>query len=100
MSRNLRKVVILLEALENAGKSIDYYALDLSREELERTLAHVPEWKFVKCHGLHGTYNDGREWLKKPEISARHKYLLNLGSSIGASKQLSLQTPPPPAPRG
>ncbi|KAI1852537.1 hypothetical protein JX265_012996 [Neoarthrinium moseri] len=81
-SGNLRKVQILLEALEEAHKEIDYYALDLSKEELERTLAQVPSFRWVKCHGLLGTYDDGREWLKQPSISARPKCVMSLGSSI------------------
>lgn len=83
-SGNLRKVQILLQALEDAGKEIDYYALDLDKKELERTLAQVPPFRLVKCHGLHGTYDDGREWLKQPSISARPKCVMSLGSSIGA----------------
>ncbi|EAA27088.3 hypothetical protein GE21DRAFT_6185 [Neurospora crassa] len=82
-SGNLRKVNLLLEALDNAGKAIDYYALDLSREELERTLAQVPSYKHVKCHGLLGTYDDGRDWLKAPENINKQKCILHLGSSIG-----------------
>ncbi|KAK1777450.1 C-type lectin protein [Copromyces sp. CBS 386.78] len=82
-SGNLRKVNLLLQALDNAGKEIDYYALDLSREELERTLAQVPSYKHVKCHGLLGTYDDGRDWLKATENTSRQKCILHLGSSIG-----------------
>jgi uncharacterized SAM-dependent methyltransferase len=86
-SGNLRKVQILLQALEDAGKDIDYYALDLDKQELERTLAQVPAFKSVRCHGLHGTYDDGREWLKQPSISARPKCVMSLGSSIGQFTQ-------------
>ncbi|KAF9881705.1 duf323 domain protein [Colletotrichum karsti] len=82
-SGNLRKIGILLQAFEDAGKSIDYYALDLSLEELERTLAQLPSFRHVKCHGLLGTYDDGREWLKKPSNLARTKCIVSLGSSIG-----------------
>ncbi|KAK2613834.1 hypothetical protein N8I77_000713 [Diaporthe amygdali] len=82
-SGNLRKVNLLLEAFERAGKSIDYYALDLSRQELERTLAQLPAYKHVKSHGLWGTYDDGREWLKRPANVRRQKCVLSLGSSIG-----------------
>lgn len=82
-SGNLRKVILLLQALEDAGKEIDYYALDLSRQELERTLAQVPPLRWVKCHGLLGTYDDGREWLKRSSVAARSKCVLSLGSSIG-----------------
>ncbi|KAI9152080.1 Ergothioneine biosynthesis protein 1 [Paramyrothecium foliicola] len=82
-SGNLRKVCLLLQALEDQGKQVDYYALDLSREELERTLAQVPHFKHVSCHGLLGTYDDGREWLKQPTLAARPKTVMHLGSSIG-----------------
>lgn len=74
---------LLLQALENAKKQVDYYALDLSRTELERTLAQLPTYKYIGCHGLLGTYDDGREWLKKPSNVARQKCILSLGSSIG-----------------
>ncbi|OHF02201.1 hypothetical protein CORC01_02481 [Colletotrichum orchidophilum] len=76
-------ICLLLQAFEDAGKNIDYYALDLSRKELERTLAQVPNFHHVKCHGLLGTYDDGREWLKQPSNLARTKCILSLGSSIG-----------------
>jgi len=80
---NLRKVNLLLLALENAGKHVDYYALDLSLKELERTLAQLPDYRLVRCHGLHGTYDDGKDWLKMPANLGRQKCILTLGSSIG-----------------
>lgn len=85
MYRNLRKVNILLKAVDRLGKPLDYYALDLSLVELERTLADIPEnaYEHVKCYGLHGTYDDGLEWLKTPQIKAVTKAVLWLGSSVG-----------------
>ena len=80
---NLRKVSILLHALEAAGKDVDYYALDLSLKELKRTLEQVPKFKHVRCYGLHGTYDDGLDWLKLPENRNRPKCVMSLGSSIG-----------------
>ncbi|RYP43732.1 hypothetical protein DL768_009739 [Monosporascus sp. mg162] len=82
-SGNLRKVVHILQALEDAGKTVDYYALDISKQELSRTLAQLPTFRHVRCHGLLGTYDDGREWLKKPSVASRPKCLMSLGSSIG-----------------
>ncbi|KAF2219107.1 C-type lectin protein [Elsinoe ampelina] len=84
-SGNLRKVRLLLEALERKRCSVSYYALDLSREELERTLAEIPPGTFqhVKCFGLWGTYDDGLAWLKQPKNLKRPKTILSLGSSIG-----------------
>ncbi|KAI9821822.1 MAG: hypothetical protein M1827_002404 [Pycnora praestabilis] len=84
-SGNLRKVDILLKALDRLGRNVEYYALDLSLAELQRTLAAVPEGKYeyVKCYGLHGTYDDGLHWLKRAENSMKPKCVLSLGSSIG-----------------
>ena len=81
----MRKIKILLDALERAEKDVDYYALDLSLSELHRTLGQIPggEYKHVKCHGLHGTYDDGFEWLKAPENVMRPKCIMSIGSSIG-----------------
>ncbi|CAK7219752.1 Ergothioneine biosynthesis protein 1 [Sporothrix curviconia] len=82
-SGNLRKVNLLLQALERAGKRVEYYALDLSLRELERTLSQLPRYEHVRCFGLHGTYDDGRAWLKTPAVLHRRKCVLTLGSSIG-----------------
>ena len=83
--RNLRKVNILLAAIEKQQKSVQYYALDLSRKELERTLSAIPSgsYKYIECIGLHGTYDDGLHWLQSADISAKPKLVLHLGSSIG-----------------
>ncbi|PNS18429.1 Ergothioneine biosynthesis protein 1 [Sphaceloma murrayae] len=84
-SGNLRKVRLLLDALERKATPVTYYALDLSREELERTLAEIPldTYQHVKCFGLWGTYDDGLAWLKQPKNLKRPKTILSLGSSIG-----------------
>ncbi|KAJ6262544.1 hypothetical protein Dda_3355 [Drechslerella dactyloides] len=85
-SGNLRKVNILLQALEAAQKIISYFALDLSRPELERTFSQLPNggFRYVQCFGLHGTYDDGMKWLKENEaVKDRPRFVLWLGSSIG-----------------
>ncbi|MCJ1390687.1 hypothetical protein MMC18_003548 [Xylographa bjoerkii] len=84
-SGNLRKVIILLDSLERSGKHVDYYALDLSISELSRTLSAIPQgtFKHVRCYGLHGTYDDGLEWLKLQENASRPNCVMWLGSSIG-----------------
>ncbi|KIH91752.1 N-methyltransferase [Sporothrix brasiliensis 5110] len=82
-SGNLRKINLLLQALETSGKRVEYYALDLSLQELQRTLSQLPRYEYVRCFGLLGTYDDGREWLKTPAILHRQKYIVTLGSSIG-----------------
>ncbi|CAO2654627.1 Nn.00g113600.m01.CDS01 [Neocucurbitaria sp. VM-36] len=88
-SGNLRKVNLLLQAIDRLGKDVDYYAVDLSLPELERTFAEIPieGYKHVKCFGLHGTYDNALEWLKSSEIEAKPKTILWLGSSLGNFKR-------------
>ena len=71
--------------MEQAGKEVDYYALDVSLPELERTFADLPRttFKYVRCHGLFGTYADGLKWLKQPENHDCPKCILSMGSSVG-----------------
>jgi hypothetical protein len=42
----LRKVNILLKAIDNLGKEVEYYAVDLSLPELQRTFAQIPTGTF------------------------------------------------------
>ncbi|KAF2467704.1 uncharacterized protein BDR25DRAFT_305450 [Lindgomyces ingoldianus] len=86
-SGNLRKVNILLQAIDRLGKHVEYYALDLSLKELKRTFAEIPTYKHVKCFGLYGTYDHGLEWLKSPQVSGKPKTILWLGSSLGNFKR-------------
>lgn len=57
--------------------------MDVMESELARTLAEVPQYKYVQCFGLYGTYEDALQWLKKPESAAKPKIVLSMGSSIG-----------------
>ncbi|RAL14149.1 uncharacterized protein BO97DRAFT_469400 [Aspergillus homomorphus CBS 101889] len=85
-SGNLRKVKILLDALDELGHEVDYFALDVSFTELQRTLSMVPPgiFRHVRCFGLLGTYDDGREWLQQSDIRSRPKTILSLGSTLGS----------------
>ncbi|OAA58739.1 DUF323 domain protein [Cordyceps fumosorosea ARSEF 2679] len=82
-SGNLRKISLVLDAFEKIGKPIDYYALDLSEQELQRTLLQIPDYKHVRSHGLWGTYDDGKDWLKQFAHDDRSIVIIHLGSSIG-----------------
>ncbi|KAL4912435.1 hypothetical protein BDW62DRAFT_216318 [Aspergillus aurantiobrunneus] len=83
-SGNLRKTKVLLDVLEALGRSIDYFALDLSRPELQRTLHPVAGvYHHVRCHGLLGTYDDVRKWLQISDVQSRPKTILYLGSTLG-----------------
>ena len=81
---NLRKIKILLQALDDSGKEIDYYALDISLPELDRTLSAIPSGTFshVRCRGLYGTYDDGLEWLRR-SCRSKPSVVLWMGSSLG-----------------
>ncbi|KAL4932946.1 DUF323 domain protein [Aspergillus undulatus] len=87
-SGNLRKIEVLLREFERIGKPVDYYALDLSLSELERTFSNVcvEDYKSVGFHGLHGTYDDAVTWLRNPENRERPTVVLSMGSSIGNFK--------------
>ncbi|KAI2615343.1 histidine-specific methyltransferase [Hypoxylon sp. NC1633] len=82
----LRKTVILLQALETLGMQIDYYALDLDLKELVRTFQELRprSFKYVGCHGLWGTYDDGKAWLSQEANALRPKCVLSLGSTTGS----------------
>ncbi|RDW72753.1 class I SAM-dependent methyltransferase [Aspergillus mulundensis] len=84
-SGNLRKTKILLDALETLARPVDYFALDVSHPELKRTLRPVSAgvYTHVRCFGLLGTYDDGRAWLQHPDLQARPKTILYLGSTLG-----------------
>lgn len=83
--RNLRKIEILFKAFEKAKKNIDYFALDVNLAELHRTFGQIliGHYQHVKFHGLHGTYDDGLNWLARPENTSKPTCVLTMGSSIG-----------------
>jgi EasF-like predicted methyltransferase len=75
----------LLKACERAGKAVEYFALDLSLSELERTFSEIPveDFRHVKFSALHGTYDDGLDWLSKTVSPTTPTCVLTMGSSIG-----------------
>ncbi|KAI6158261.1 histidine-specific methyltransferase [Pisolithus tinctorius] len=78
----LRKTALILDALEAQGKDVTYFALDLDKPELLRTLAEVKgRYTHVSLAGLWGTYDDGCTWLK--QVKDRPRIILWLGSSVG-----------------
>lgn len=64
---------------------MEYYALDLSLEELHRTFAEIPSksFKYVKCAGLWGTYDDALDWLSDSDNRRKPTWIMSMGSSIG-----------------
>ncbi|KAG1729326.1 histidine-specific methyltransferase [Suillus paluster] len=78
----LRKTALILDALEAQRKSITYLALDLDKSELSRTLGELRgRYTHVRCGGLWGTFDNGREWLAT--IPDCPRVLLSLGCSVG-----------------
>ena len=74
----------MLEALDAASKSVDYYVLDLSKSEVERTLEAISRrYHHVQCHGLLGTCKDGLSWLKRSENRQSPKAVVSIGPLIG-----------------
>ncbi|KAB8267142.1 hypothetical protein BDV30DRAFT_244586 [Aspergillus minisclerotigenes] len=78
---DVTKVVPLLNELEQNGKHVHYYTLDISRKALENVLAKLPaSYKVVKYTGLWGTFDNLRAWcgnIQEP------KWFLTLGSISG-----------------
>lgn len=76
---------ILLRAFEAAEKHVDYYALDLSLSELERTFAQIDTkaYRYVTFQALYGTYDDGLSWLAQSTTDGKATCAMSLGSSIG-----------------
>ncbi|KAG6332857.1 hypothetical protein ID866_6233 [Astraeus odoratus] len=78
----LRKTALILDALEAQKKAVTYFALDLDRPELVRTLGELDgRYAHVTLAGLWGTYDDGCVWLK--QVTNRPRVILWLGSSVG-----------------
>ncbi|BFZ56604.1 hypothetical protein PYCC9005_003651 [Savitreella phatthalungensis] len=79
----LRKTSLILKALENLAQPCDYYALDLDRRELDRSLRELTETlslKHVRVHGLHADYNDIHAFLAERNDPVT---ILWMGSSVG-----------------
>lgn len=71
----------LLDALETTEKKVDYFALDLSKDSLDRGMKLLtPAYRFVRCFGLWGSFEDAKPWLN--DIRGP-KWLLSLGSIFG-----------------
>lgn len=75
----------MLKAFEAARKEVDYYALDLSLPELERTFAELDTdaYQFVSFNALHGTYDDALQWLTASNDKGQATCVMTLGSSLG-----------------
>ncbi|KAK8064408.1 hypothetical protein PG994_007046 [Apiospora phragmitis] len=83
-SGSLRKTRLLLQAVEALGKRVDYYALDLGQLFCDDAGGGRHCFEHVRCHGLHGTYDDGQVWIARPENADRPRCILSLGSTLGS----------------
>ncbi len=80
---------MLLRAFEKQKKHVDYYAVDLDRNELERSFAQAAtsDFSYVTFQGLHGDYEDAKRWLTSNKVTNQKNpsshYIISLGSSVG-----------------
>jgi EasF-like predicted methyltransferase len=89
---NLSKTIHFLSALDKQLTSpLVYYALDVDRSQIERSLAaarrQTSQFRWIKLCGLLGTYEDGARWLARPEMAPFRTTLVWLGSSIANYEQ-------------
>ena len=47
----------------------------------------------MKCHGLWGTYDDGKKWLEEGD-GTRPRCVMHMGSSIGESGMMNVTRQP------
>ncbi|KAF9540046.1 hypothetical protein EC957_004677 [Mortierella hygrophila] len=86
---SLEKTQVLLQAVTQAPQivyGVDYYALDINRNALSKSLASLPALKRVKCRGLFGTYNNALHHVAKlrqrSDVERSPCVLMWLGSGI------------------
>ncbi|TIB98791.1 hypothetical protein E3Q17_02884 [Wallemia mellicola] len=110
---SLRKTSHLLSAMGNLNKTknesgdVNYFALDLDRDELERTLDEMREQKLdngVNLAGLCGTYDMGFNWLSSklksdtnsstPSIDRKESIVSMSDFDPSPPRKSSLPTPP------
>ncbi|KAK4134628.1 hypothetical protein BT67DRAFT_496404 [Trichocladium antarcticum] len=88
---NMSKTSQLLSSLDGYLNSpLTYYALDVDKAQLEKSLLQVTQradLHWIKVCGLLGTYEDGAKWLARPEIAPYRRTLVWLGSSIANFEQ-------------
>ncbi|KAI9268693.1 hypothetical protein BY458DRAFT_475596 [Sporodiniella umbellata] len=85
----LRKTEVVLNAIEKRGIHVSYYALDLDQHELEKSLASLGEFEYVRLYGLLGTYDQGIPWISQEfALKGIQKNFMWLGSSIGNMDRL------------
>eukprot|EP01026_Neomeris_dumetosa_P069185 TRINITY_DN6823_c0_g1_i11.p1 TRINITY_DN6823_c0_g1~~TRINITY_DN6823_c0_g1_i11.p1 ORF type:complete len:855 (+),score=103.85 TRINITY_DN6823_c0_g1_i11:62-2626(+) len=81
-SGSLRKTSLILDAVNQTRKNVEYYALDLAQSELRKSLENLDVYDNVSCYGLWGDYHDGIEFLAEMDRN-QPIIVMWLGSSIG-----------------
>ncbi|OZJ06408.1 hypothetical protein BZG36_00576 [Bifiguratus adelaidae] len=81
---SLRKTSLILEELNRSKRDISYFALDLDKDELLKSLKSIGDnYQNVSVTGLWGEYMEGMRWISEHVPSNVSKTLMWLGSSIG-----------------
>lgn len=83
--RSLAKTQLILTAMERKRKRVTCYALDMNRNESERSLSSLgSQFNYVQLVGLLGTYEQAIPWLKHQSKNIdTGTMILWLGSSVG-----------------
>ncbi|KAJ4287852.1 hypothetical protein N0V88_007563 [Collariella sp. IMI 366227] len=88
---NMSKTAQLLSLLDaSLSKPVVYYALDVDRAQLKRSLEQLQSrtrFRWITLCGLLGTYEDGANWLVHPKTAVLRKTLVWMGSSIANYEQ-------------
>ena len=80
----MRKTKYILDEISKSGKTVTYYAVDLSSKSLSDSLEPLKKlYPTISFVGLWGTYDDSLLWLAKNAQKDVLKVYLWLGSSIG-----------------
>ncbi|CAI7614013.1 unnamed protein product [Penicillium glandicola] len=95
-SGSLEKTGVILEALDRIQKPVDYYALDVCADELDRTISALRQKlslnSCVKCHPLVSTYEDSIPWVAKNKaLDSQTLTILWLGSSFANETSIEIQ---------
>ena len=79
-----RKITPLLDAIETMQIPVKYFALDLSKPALEKSMKELAtKYKFVQAFALWGTADDAFAWTQKEQQPGAAFWYISLGSHFG-----------------
>ena len=80
LESDTRKVEPLLDVLEDEQLGVNYYALDLCGEDLQKNMCRLnSKYTSLQCFGLWGDFSDGLKWCSRMRSP---RLFLSLGSTF------------------